>query len=246
MAKRTSDNNGNENLRAAGEEPTIGLRADAREAHSADREFHNNHSVANANAGVQMLDLDSENSESESLESDSGSMMLAQATTKPAAIAATGGAVGGKGIGTGELVVGNVEIIVVDGVERIAQVGDKVMFKETILTGADGIIQIRLENGQLIDVGRDNKLALDTDFFGYDAGQGLQAAGQPAGATVPSVAPLSTPRKPAAPGTDIAALQAAIARGQDPSQIAPATAAGGAPAAGGGGGGCGGCAGALR
>ncbi|MGH7893677.1 MAG: retention module-containing protein, partial [Candidatus Binatia bacterium] len=228
MAQRTSDHNGNENLRASTGEQRIGMEANAREAHSADRAFHQNASVTHANAGVQMLDLDAENA-SENSESESASFVLAQAT--PGVVAAAGAA-GGKVIGTIQLVAGDVKIMGLDGVIRVAQVGDKVFFKETILTGADGIIQIRLDNGQFVDVGRNAKLALDTDFFGYDAGTGLQATA-PAAVTPGTPPAAEAPEKPAAPGADVAALQAAIARGQDPSQIAPATAAGGAPAAGG-------------
>ena len=260
MAQRTSDNGGNENLRA-GEQRAASMEANVRETISADRVFHQNASVTHANAGVQMLDLDSENAEAEA--SDSGSMMLAQATPTQGAVASVG-PVGGKAIGTIQLVVGDVKIMGLDGVMRVAQVGDKVYFKDTILTGTDGIIQIRLDNGQLVDVGRDSKLALDTDFFGYDAGTGLHAAA-PASVTAGTaavepatkpVAPMLSNEEiaariargedpaqfapataaggaPGAPTQDISALQSAIARGQDPSLIAPATAAGGAPAAGG-------------
>src|SRR5687767_2206669 len=268
MAQRTSDNGGNENLRA-GEQRAASMEANAGETISADRAFHQQASVTHANAGVQMLDLDSEDAEAEA--SESGSMMLAQATPTQGAVASVG-PVGGKVIGTIQLVVGDVKIMGLDGVMRVAQVGDKVYFKDTILTGTDGIIQIRLDNGQLVDVGRDSKLALDTDFFGYDAGTGLHAA-TPGGVTggTMAVEPATKPVAPAlsneeiaariargedpaqfapataaggAPGAstqqDIAALQSAIARGQDPSLIAPATAAGGAPGAGGAGDGGGG------
>src|SRR5512132_2647671 len=69
MAQRTSDNGGNENLRA-GEQRAANMEANAREAHSADRAFHQNVGVTHANAGVQMLDLDSENAESQADASD--------------------------------------------------------------------------------------------------------------------------------------------------------------------------------
>ena len=47
MAQRTSDNDGNENLRAGGEERSVNMRADAREAPLGDRAFHHNASVTN-------------------------------------------------------------------------------------------------------------------------------------------------------------------------------------------------------
>jgi len=225
MAQRTSDNGGNENLRA-GEQRTASMEANVRETIFADRVFHQNASDTHANAGVQMLDLDSENAEAEA--SDSGSMMLAQATPTQGAVASVG-PVGGKAIGTIQLVVGDVKIMGLDGVMRIAQVGDKVYFKDTILTGTDGIIQIRLDNGQFVDVGRDSKLALDTDFFGYDAGTGLHAAA-PASVTAGTGA-AEPATKPVAPMLSNEELAARIARGEDPAQFAPATAAGGAPGA---------------
>ena len=227
MAQRTSDNNGNDNLRATAEERPIGMRADAHEAPSAERSFQNSAST-HANAGVQMLDV--QNSESDALAGDNAPMILAQASPAQGVVAGAG-PVGGKIIGTIQIVTGDVKIMGVDGVMRLAQVGEKVAFKETVVTGADGIVQIRLDNGQLVDVGRGAKLALDTDFFGYDAGTGLQAGAAATGA-VPAVPTTVTPQKPAA-DPSVAALQAQIAGGQDPSQVAPATAAGGAPAAGG-------------
>src|SRR5204863_9640283 len=119
MAQRTSDNNGNDELRATGEERTIGMRADASEASSAERTFQNNAST-HANAGVQMLDLDVENSEGDALASDNAPIVLAQAPQSQGA-AAGGGPVGGKILGTIQFVTGDVKIVGVDGVARIAQ-----------------------------------------------------------------------------------------------------------------------------
>ncbi len=120
---------------------------------------------------------------------------------------------GNAGVGTIKVVTGDVKIIGVDGVARQAQVGDKVFAKETIQTNANAIVQVQLENGRMLDLGRDSKIALDDDVL--NVGQG------------PSTAPA------AAATTDIAALQAQIAAGADPSKVAEATAAGGAPGAGG-------------
>ncbi len=125
---------------------------------------------------------------------------------------------GNAGVGTIKVVTGDVKIIGVDGVARQAQVGDRVFAKETIQTAANSIVQVQLENGRMLDLGRDSKIALDNDVIGPQGPTATQA-----------------------PATgDIAALQAQIAAGADPSKVAEATAAGGAPGAGGGGDGGGG------
>ena len=41
-------------------------------------------------------------------------------------------------------------------------------FKEVLTTGADGIVQVRLDDGHLIDFGRDYKIALDVDVLGFE------------------------------------------------------------------------------
>ena len=145
--------------------------------------------------------------------SDAAPMIVAQATTGAAAAQAAAAAAGGKAVGTIQVVIGDVKVVGVDGVARAAHVGDKIYVKETLATGADGIVQVQLENGHSLDLGRDSKIAMDPAIL--DEGTG----GAPAAA--------------AAPGQDVAALQAAIAAGADPTQAAPATAAGGAPGAGG-------------
>ena len=115
-------------------------------------------------------------------------------------------------VGTVKVVIGDVKVIGVDGVARQVQVGDKVYAKETIQTAANAVVQVQLENGRMLDLGRDSKIALDDDILTAGAG------------------PSTTP----APATgDIAAIQAQIAAGADPSKVAEATAAGGAPGAGG-------------
>jgi hypothetical protein len=125
----------------------------------------------------------------------------------------------GKAIGTIKLVIGDVKIKGVDGVERIAQVGEKVFAKEILITAANAVVQVQLENGNLLDLGRNTQLALDEDMLaGGAATAGTGAA--PAAAA-------------AAAQQDVAAIQAAIAAGVDPTKIAEATAAGGAPGAGG-------------
>ena len=114
-------------------------------------------------------------------------------------------------VGTIKVVIGDVKVIGVDGVARQVHVGDKVFAKETIQTAANAVVQVQLENGRTLDLGRDSKIALDDDVL--NVGQTATTA-------------------PPATG-DIAALQAQIAAGADPSKVAEATAAGGAPGAGG-------------
>lgn len=78
---------------------------------------------------------------------------------------------------------------------------------EMITTGANAVMQVELEGGTMLDLGRDSRIALDAELL--SEGGGAPAAAQ-----------------------DVATLQAAIAAGADPSQVAAATAAG-APGAGG-------------
>lgn len=107
-------------------------------------------------------------------------------------------------VGTIKVALGDVKIIGVDGVARAACVGDKVFAKEVIQTAANAIVQVQLADGRMLDLGRESSIALDDDLLGT-----TKAA------------------KTASPTDDIAALQAAIAAGADPSKIAEATAAGG-------------------
>ena len=113
----------------------------------------------------------------------------------------------GKVIGTVTAVVGEAKATAADGTVRILQVGDQVHSDEVISTSAAGSINVVLANGKTLDCGGDADLALH---------QGIL-----------DVAVTSTP------SADVDAIQRAIAAGQDPSQVAAATAAGGAPAAGG-------------
>lgn len=91
--------------------------------------------------------------------------------------------------GTVEFVAGSVKIVGTDGIERVAQVGDKLMSKDTIVTRADGTIELRLANGELAQIDREAKLVIDT------------------------------PEQPAVLGTEVAELQAAIASGQNPALL---------------------------
>jgi hypothetical protein len=118
----------------------------------------------------------------------------------------------GKVIGTVTAVVGEAKATAADGTIRILQVGDQVRSDEVISTSAAGSINVALESGKTLDCGGDVSLTLHESILG-----------------VASAASAST----GAPASDVDAIQRAIAAGQDPSQVASATAAGGAPAAGG-------------
>ncbi|TAK45377.1 MAG: retention module-containing protein, partial [Betaproteobacteria bacterium] len=120
----------------------------------------------------------------------------------------------GKVLGTVTSVVGEVKAIAADGTVRILQVGDEIHADETLNTGTLGSINIVMANGATLDCGANTDLPLHEGLLGVAA----------AVAAAPAIT---------APAGDVAALQAAIAAGQDPSQVAQATAAGGAPAAGG-------------
>jgi hypothetical protein len=118
----------------------------------------------------------------------------------------------GKVIGTVTAVVGEAKATAADGTIRILQVGDAVHSDEVITTSAAGSINVALESGKTLDCGGDVNLTLHESILGV--------------ATAAS--PLT-----GAPASDVDAIQRAIAAGQDPSQVASATAAGGAPGAGG-------------
>ena len=117
----------------------------------------------------------------------------------------------GKVLGTVTSVVGEAKATAADGTVRVLQVGDVVHSDEVITTSAAGAINIALESGKTLDCGANTDLSLHESILGLAT---------------------ATAAAPAAPGS-VEALQQAIASGQDPSQIAPATAAGGAPGAGG-------------
>src|SRR3990167_8486087 len=121
-----------------------------------------------------------------------------------------------KALGTVTSVVGEVKATASDGTVRILQVGVKVFSDEVITTSPQGSVNIAMEGAgaRTLECGNDVNLALNEIMLGGDA-----------------IVALPTPA-PAAPGADVAALQAAIAAGADPTQVAEATAAG-APRAGG-------------
>jgi hypothetical protein len=127
----------------------------------------------------------------------------------------------GKAIGTIKLVIGDVKVKGVDGVERAAVVAEKVFAKEILITAANAVVQVQLENGNLLDLGRSAQITLDEEMLAGGSAAATAGAAPPSGAAA------------AAAAQDAAAIQAAIAAGVDPTKIAEATAAGGVPGAGG-------------
>jgi hypothetical protein len=103
-------------------------------------------------------------------------------------------------IGTVKLVVGEVTATDQSGVQRILQEGDQVSANDVIQTSADGAVDIAFIDNTHVDLGRNSQIALDNSVF--------------------------DPRQAATDQNDIAAIQAAIAAGADPTTLVPATAAG--------------------
>ncbi|HCR3985252.1 TPA: retention module-containing protein, partial [Kluyvera ascorbata] len=96
-------------------------------------------------------------------------------------------------------IIGQAFAISPDGSRRLLVEGDKIFAGEQIETGADGAVTVSLANGKNLDLGRDSL---------WDSA---------------SISPTTTPETTP---TDVAAIQQAIADGQDPTQILEATAAG--------------------
>ena len=116
-------------------------------------------------------------------------------------------------VGTVKDVVGTVTATGSNGVVRTLQVGDKVFMNDVIQTSAAGAILVEFANGKFFDLGRDSSATIDKSIFE----QFVQSAALPG-----------------SDSEDIAALQAKIASGFDPTQVTEATAAGPAGAGGGG------------
>jgi len=119
-----------------------------------------------------------------------------------------------KLIGTVRQVVGEVFAVGEDGLRRPLVEGDRLFVGDRIIT-ANGAVDIDLVQGGELTLGRGSEMQLTEQ---------LLADSQDSVSSAPSAADLA----------DVEALQQAIAAGEDPTQTAPATAAG--PAAGGTGG----------
>ena len=114
---------------------------------------------------------------------------------------------------------GEVMVVAQDGVVRPVQLGERIPAGSMLVL--DSVAKLQLEP----DTGNEQPMPAG----GADAVPSMQEVAQQGGAT-PGISPLGEQAT-----NDIAALQAAILEGQDPTLNFEATAAGGAPAAGGGG-----------
>ncbi len=103
-------------------------------------------------------------------------------------------------IGIVKLAIGEVTATDQNGVQRVLHEGDQVSANEVIQTSANGAVDIQFANNTHLDLGRDSQIALDNSVF--------------------------DPRQAATEQGDIAAIQAAIAAGADPTTLVPPTAAG--------------------
>ncbi|THK41008.1 retention module-containing protein [Methylophaga sp. SB9B] len=104
--------------------------------------------------------------------------------------------------------IGTATATAVDGTVRNLQVGDRVYPNEIITTGLAGAIEIEFPDGSVMDLGRNSQAVLDSETFELD------------------VADAETPTPAADVVDEIEAIQQALLAGEDPTQIADATAAG--------------------
>ncbi len=132
-------------------------------------------------------------------------------------------------IGVVRSVVGEVYAVAGDGTRRPLSQGDRVFAGEQLVTGDAGSVDIALNGGGDLTLGRGSHMQLDTQL--------LAQAHSPSGAEAPVEHPPTAPS--AKDLTDVEKLQAAIEAGVDPTKNSEATAAG----PGGGGGGAGGAGG---
>ncbi|GAA4030668.1 retention module-containing protein [Actimicrobium antarcticum] len=103
-------------------------------------------------------------------------------------------------IGIVKLVVGVVTATDQSGVQRVLSEGDRVNANDVIQTSAAGAVDIQFADNTHLDLGRSSQIALDSTVF--------------------------DPRQASTDQADVAAIQAAIAAGADPTTLVPATAAG--------------------
>lgn len=104
--------------------------------------------------------------------------------------------------------IGTATATAVDGTVRNLQVGDRVYPNEIITTGLAGAVEIEFPDGSVMDLGRNSQAVLDSETFELDVAGG------------------ETPTPAADVVDEIEAIQQALLAGEDPTQIADATAAG--------------------
>jgi VCBS repeat-containing protein len=118
-------------------------------------------------------------------------------------------------IGIVSKVIGQVFAQASDGTRRALIEGDRLFAGDQLVTGAEGAVAVKLENGQELTLGRGSSLQMTSQLLADHASH----VNTPE-ATTPTQAQL----------TEVERVQKAIAAGDDPTQTAEATAAGpGAP-----------------
>ncbi|WP_426155779.1 retention module-containing protein [Pseudomonas sp. TSRC2-2] len=114
-------------------------------------------------------------------------------------------------IGTVTKVIGQVFAQAGDGIKRPLFEGDRLYAGDQLITGAEGAVAVKLQNGEQLTLGRGSSITM--------TGQLLADQAVPV-----NVAEAQTPSQ--AQLTDVEQIQKAIAAGEDPSKTAEATAAG--------------------
>ncbi|PKH82635.1 type I secretion target [Pseudomonas sp. Choline-02u-1] len=114
-------------------------------------------------------------------------------------------------IGTVTKVIGQVFAQAGDGIKRPLFEGDRLYGGDQLITGAEGAVAVKLQNGEQLTLGRGSSITM--------TGQLLADQAVPV-----NVAEAQTPSQ--AQLTDVEQIQKAIAAGEDPSKTAEATAAG--------------------
>ncbi|VVO05402.1 retention module-containing protein [Pseudomonas fluorescens] len=114
-------------------------------------------------------------------------------------------------IGIVSQVAGQVFAVAGDGARRALIEGDRLFAGDQLVTGAEGAVAVKLQNGQELTLGRDSSVQMTAQLLAHQAPH----VDTPEAVT-PSQAQL----------TDVEQLQKAIAAGDDPTQTAEATAAG--------------------
>ncbi|MDF1588136.1 MAG: retention module-containing protein [Gammaproteobacteria bacterium] len=107
-------------------------------------------------------------------------------------------------IGIVKALIGTATATAADGTIRNLQIGDQVFANELITTGAGSAIELEFADGSLMDLGRNSQAILDDTIFNPEAATAVAETTD----------------------SEVDAIQAALLAGEDPTQIAEATAAG--------------------
>ena len=114
-------------------------------------------------------------------------------------------------IGTVTKVMGQVFAQASDGIKRPLFEGDRLYAGDQLITGAEGAVAVKLQNGEELTLGRGSSITMTGQLLADQAVPVIVDEAQ-----TPSQAQL----------TDVEQIQKAIAAGEDPSKTAEATAAG--------------------